>query len=248
MNRISVCKQAAYATWVVLDMKEGLIHKIRRIRVGRLILVVIIFELLVVGVCALIVRIREGPIIPPLTQEESLFRGHLRFAKLLEKGLPTKSWGTEIEQQRKQRAIELLTNGKLDQSVVFLDSAVAHHKIYGYMVQILFIDECASVSQVAYQGNAMDPDNPVERLTFRPRGKMYMGQRGWGRVRSKLILAQSDDNTVDIVSGLKFNEPDRLFLPKEAYQALIKGAGEMLLVDKDGNVLDRLPIEIGKFR
>jgi hypothetical protein len=246
MNRICVCKQVAHAAWVVLDMKEGLIHKIRRIR-EHLFLGILILALLVVGVCNLIIRIREGTV-NILSQEESILEDHLHFAKLLEKGLPNNSWGTKIEQQRMQRAIELLSNGKFDQSVVFLDSAVAHHQIYGFMVQILFIDESALVSQVAYQGYDVDPDNPVERLTFIPGGYMYMEQRGWGSVWSKVILVQSDNNTVDIVNGGKFNEPERVLLPKAASQALIKGAGEMLLVDKDGNVLDRLPIETGKFR
>ncbi|MHC4214625.1 MAG: hypothetical protein ACYSWP_14780, partial [Planctomycetota bacterium] len=112
---------------------------------GLRILGIMILALFVLTVCDIIIRIREGPVKPIPSQEESILEDHLSFSKILEKGLPNNSWGTEIEQQRKQRAIELLSNGKFDQSVVFLDSALVHHQVYGYMVQIIFIDESALV-------------------------------------------------------------------------------------------------------
>jgi hypothetical protein len=212
-----------------------------------LILGVLIIALMLVGICALIIRSYESAE-PPSFGEKLLFEHQLDFARVLRDGMPNNLWQTSIDEKRNREAVEILSNGKLDESVVFLHIAVTIHSVYGYMAQMIFVDESANVSEVAYQAPGKDPDNPGERVMFLPGERIYAQQRMKGWVWSEVILGPSDDITEGTVSDANAYEPDYLFLPKEAHKSLIAGAGEMLLLDENGNVLDSLAITITNFK
>jgi hypothetical protein len=221
-------------------------------RKEHLILVVLIIALVLVGLCALVIRINfESEFVEPEPipyREKVSLKYQLRFAETLDNGMEHDSWKITIDEQRRVRAIELLSNGKLDDAALFLNSAVAHHPVWGYMAKLIFVDERASVSEVAYRFPSQKVAKSEDRLTFFPGGHIYGQQRNYGFVLSEVVLRASDDVARGTISDANAYEREYLLLPKEAYQSVIAGLGEMLLVDKNGDVLDSISITITDFK
>ncbi|MHC4336185.1 MAG: hypothetical protein ACYSUV_20915 [Planctomycetota bacterium] len=221
-----------------------------RIRVRDLLVGSLILGLLVLGTWGLALGFIYGFIKPePIPYREKVaLKYQLRFAKVLKEGMPTNSWKTTIDEPRRVRAIELLSNGKLDEAALFLYAAVAHHPVWGYMAKLIFVDERASVSEVAYSFPSQKVAKSEDRLTFFAAGHIYGQQRNYGYVLSEVVLRASDDVAQGTISDANTYEPEYLLLPKAAYQSLIAGLGEMLLVDDNGNVLDSISITITDFK
>jgi hypothetical protein len=221
-------------------------------RKEHLILAVLIIALMLVGLCALVVRITywfEFVEPEPMAYGKKLALQHqLRIAKVLENQMQHDSWKITIDEQRRLQAIELLSNGRFDEPAVFLYAAVAHHPVWGHMARIMFVDERVNVSQVAYRFATQDAGMPKEQLKFLPGEQIYGQQKGSGYVSSEVVLRASNNVAQGTISDANAYEPEYLLLPKAAYQSLIEGLGEMLLVDKNGNVLDSISITITDFK
>jgi hypothetical protein len=221
-----------------------------RIRVRDLLVGSLILGLLVLGTWGLALGFIYGFIKPELmaSGEKGVLQHQLRFAEILDNGMEHDSWKITIDEQRRVRAIELLSNGKFDERAVFLYAAVAHHPVWGHMAQIIFVDERVNVSQVAYRFATQDAGMPEEQLKFLPGEEIYGQRKRRGYVSSEVVLRASDDVAQGTISDANAYEPEYLLLPKAAYQSLIAGLGEMLLVDDNGNVLDSISITITDFK
>ena len=182
----------------------------------------------------------------PFFGKELVLEHHLRYAKGLKDGVPIGAWKAPIDEQRRDRAIEILSDGKIREEVLFLYNAVAHHNVYRYMSRHIFVDEDHSVSEIAYRISDDGSGKPGSKLMFLPKDIFYQIRNGW--YSFEFVLKPSNKVAEPTVSDPNSYEPDHLYLPKEIYESIIAGKGQMLLLDKAGKVLDTLPITITEFQ
>ena len=219
----------------------------KMLKKNRLILWLMLMGILTVIACLIYIEPWERPLRKALSGKELVLQHHLRYAENLRDGISTRGWKKSIDEERRNLAIEVLSDGKIGDEVVFLYNAVARHNVYGFMARIIFVDEQASVWEIIYQGLNNDVNGTSQQVTFLP-SQYIFGQEGWGTFTSDVILKPSNNITKACIIDSNSYEPDHLVLPKEMYDPITEGKGQMLLLDKNGKVLDSLRIKMTEFK
>jgi hypothetical protein len=150
---------------------------------------------------------------------------------------------SSIDEDSKNRAIKILSNQTLDNTVIFLCNAISYHNVYGYKHHIVFVDECKKVNEVAFVKYMEDTNDLSEQSILIPNSYVYVyNDDGW--FSSSLVLKPSEDINEPYIKDVNNLEPSYLFLEKQIYKDAISGKGYILLIDQDGNVINSLKIKV----
>jgi hypothetical protein len=146
-----------------------------------------------------------------------------------------------VSELRLKKAITLLRNQHLDDEVVFVWSQVVPDKAEGATLRLLFVDECCRVRTIMFM-----PDQPDGTWDGGERGLNYLyfpfypgrARDGFYNVRHYLSVSEQGSDVVE--------DPDAgwrvLHVPEGFFERLVLGRGQFMLVDVNGQVLDRLHV------
>lgn len=174
------------------------------------------------------------------------FRFHHRMASMLKKDSKENPFLSRLNHERKEQAIEILSNDKVDDTVIFLMNYVAHHNIYGYMSIISFVDEGENVWEIVYQPLEKDVNGLNLHLSFMSNEEVQ--GEVFGPFGSRMILRPDRNINAPKVEDVNYLEPPYLFLPTQEYENIIAGKGKLILLDKNGEALDAIPIKMVDFK
>ncbi len=151
---------------------------------------------------------------------------------------------TFVDKKRYSQAAEILSNDRFDHEVVILYNLVVDNPSYGYTYQVQFIDESSDVKQINYRASLQESEELGVCFCLVPSGDVSGNRRYQGQYIQEFILRSSDEVIRATLEDPNLNEPPYLYLPREMYENVVKGNGEMLLLDSEGEVMDRLNLKI----
>lgn len=168
-----------------------------------------------------------------------------RIAESLQNRLDTGTLGENLDPIRVQRAIPALLDENVEDNVVLTSSSLKYHSVYKlHILSISFVDTRSSVEQIAYipppsveVGAIICPDSRSKLPFFRSgRRNGHYSEEYWLRLDEGMAPVRVE------VDGEYL--PESFVVPRDPFQKLIEGTGEIILLDKDGKVLDKMGITV----
>jgi hypothetical protein len=176
----------------------------------------------------------------PEISEDSEVSHRQHLARDIQNGL---IWNAHINENRRNRAVRVLMDSEVNDTVVFLWNGVVKHNVYGYVFEIVFVDRTTRVWSMVYEEAGQSETTKASRSVLL-NSEEISRQEHWGEFHLKTILCEGSDLTESDVSDVNRVEPAHLLLPKKLYNDIVSGKGKILLLDKDGTTLDSLGITV----
>jgi len=143
-----------------------------------------------------------------------------------------------IEAPRLNRSIEIMLNDKLEKTIVVFRAGIlplrdAEHRSFFTMD---YIDEFRILTQINYAQSEKDP-NDLGRVFLLPQ-ETWIEKRN-GNFRLTAYLEVDDSLTYD---AAPYSKSSTVFVPRTVFKNIMERQGWFFLLDKDGNVLDRIDL------
>ncbi|MBE0536550.1 MAG: hypothetical protein IH624_12865 [Phycisphaerae bacterium] len=202
----------------------------------KVIIVVVAMVLLTAGVITLWRNRERGGAGTTDRWEEHWIRNRQKMALSLQNTLENERGQCGMDSERYERAIAILGNSTYDGEVVLYKCIVWHHNVYGPMLEIGFVDECASVAALKLRGGGQ---TEYPAFVFEHSGtSMQARKRMAGICRLRHPLRRGSDDSEVLREREKTEEPYYLRVPGDLYDSIVGGGGGVVLVDAEGEILD----------
>jgi len=144
---------------------------------------------------------------------------------------------------RYKRAYKILHNNYFDHDVIALDFNIKECDDNGTIIEIRYIAEMTKVSQVFYKPYNDDAGD-IGHVFIAPDNMFYPSMRASG-ITNLCIRIRVDPNLSANDTPYDEWDDDRLYLvmPQMTFDSITKKEGQFILLDEEGNVLDRFELK-----
>jgi len=227
-----------------VEKKRLLTPFIYRAKTAGIVIVVVVF--LVVGALAFWRSRQRGGAGTGDSWEEHWIKFRQKAASGLQDTLERGRGLPGVDGERYERAIAVLGNRTYDDEVVLYECVAWPHNVYGQMLEIGFVDECAHVAALRLRGRGQ---TEYPALIFEHSGKGAQERRRKVGIRHlRHPLRRGSDDTQVLREREKADEPYSLCVASELYDSIVGGDGGVVLIGAEGEILDELAISKGPSR